>query len=86
MRLFQFIGLALISSVLVACGGNEKTVKAEVKEPAVGMANPASVKCVHKGGKLNIVKDEKGGEVGMCMFPNGAQCEEWAFFRGECKP
>ncbi|NOX63807.1 MAG: DUF333 domain-containing protein [Chloroflexi bacterium] len=21
----------------------------------------------------------------MCLFDDGSQCEEWAFFRGECK-
>ena len=54
--------------------------------PAVGMANPASVFCKEKGGQLKIEKDATGGEFGACVFPDGSQCEEWAFFRGECKP
>lgn len=85
MRLNQFIALAFVLGALVACGGTETTVKPENKV-RVGMANPASVKCVQKGGKLNIVKDKSGGEMGMCVFPSGKQCEEWALFRGECKP
>lgn len=49
------------------------------------MPNPASVNCVEKGGKLEIVKGQ-AGEIGMCLFPDGGACEEWALFRGECRP
>lgn len=51
-----------------------------------GMANPASVACVNGGGNLEIKTDATGGQYGMCNFPNGTSCEEWALFRGEgCK-
>ena len=51
-----------------------------------GIANPASVNCVNVGGTLKII-DSAGGQYGMCQFPNGTSCEEWALFRGEgCKP
>ena len=49
------------------------------------MANPASTFCVEQGYELEI-RDEAGGQVGYCIFPSGAECEEWAFFRGECSP
>jgi putative hemolysin len=53
---------------------------------AVGLANPASVNCEKVGGKVDIKKDATGAEYGMCLFPNGTSCEEWALFRGEgCK-
>jgi len=53
---------------------------------AVGLANPASVNCVNLNGTVQIKKDATGGEYGMCNFPNGTACEEWALFRGEgCK-
>lgn len=51
----------------------------------VGMANPASVYCVDKGGKLEIRTDKDGGQYGVCILPSGNECEEWKFFRGECK-
>lgn len=54
-------------------------------EPAPGLANPASVNCIDEGGRLEI-RSETGGEVGYCIFPNGVECEEWAFFRDECLP
>lgn len=53
--------------------------------PAVGMANPASVYCQQQGGKTDIRKTA-AGEVGYCVFPDKSECEEWAFYRGECKP
>jgi putative hemolysin len=51
----------------------------------IDMANPASVYCVDQGGELDI-RDQTGGQVGYCIFPDGSQCEEWAYFRGECSP
>jgi len=50
-----------------------------------GLANPASVKCIQDGGNLTILRDDMG-EYGVCTFSNGAKCEEWAYFRGECSP
>ena len=54
-------------------------------QESIGMPNPASVHCADEGGKLDI-RDEAGGQVGYCLFPDGSECEEWAFFRGECAP
>jgi putative hemolysin len=53
--------------------------------PAIGLPNPASVYCQQQGGKTDIRKTA-AGEVGYCVFPDKSECEEWAFFRGECKP
>jgi putative hemolysin len=54
-------------------------------EPALELANPASEYCLEQGGELEI-RDEEESQVGYCLFPNGAECEEWAFFRGGCVP
>ncbi len=59
-------------------------VEKPIEKPIVKIANPASTNCVEKGGKLDIVKDEAGGEVGMCTLQDGTVCEEWAYLRGEC--
>lgn len=48
------------------------------------LANPASQNCIEKGGKVTILKRGDGGQYGVCLFPNGGQCEEWALFRGDC--
>jgi hypothetical protein len=49
----------------------------------VQIANPASVHCIEQGGTLRIVIDTKG-QYGICTLPDGTECEEWAYFRGEC--
>lgn len=64
----------------------EPTPNQTATEPAVGVANPASVYCEEQGGQLEIRTDEDGNEVGYCIFPDGSECEEWAFYRGECSP
>ena len=48
--------------------------------PVVGMANPASVYCVQRGGALEIVKGP-AGERGMCHLADGTAVEEWELFR-----
>ncbi len=45
------------------------------------MANPASVYCVEKGGRVEIVKDAAGNQSGMCHLPGGEVIEEWALYR-----
>lgn len=49
-----------------------------------GLANPASVNCVNKGGELEFRENELG-TYGVCVTRDG-ECEEWAFFKGECDP
>jgi len=50
------------------------------------MPNPASVHCEQNGGKLDLRQDQSGGVTGVCVFPDGSECDEWAYFRNECKP
>ena len=52
----------------------------------IGMPNPASVYCEQQGGRLEIRTDAQGGQSGTCIFADGSECEEWAYFRGECAP
>ncbi|MFA6422248.1 MAG: DUF333 domain-containing protein [Candidatus Buchananbacteria bacterium] len=48
------------------------------------IANPASVNCKEKGGTSEIITKEDGSQYGNCKLPDGSECEEWAFMRGEC--
>lgn len=88
------IALFAVTAGLLLCrlfGGNESAEREgqragmdDAQENNAGLANPASVNCVEKGGVVEIKKDETGGEYGLCVFPDGKRCEEWAMFRGEC--
>jgi putative hemolysin len=48
--------------------------------------NPASVYCEQNGNKLEIHTADDGSQSGVCVFPDGKTCDEWAYFRGECGP
>jgi putative hemolysin len=62
------------------------TISSPIASPiaSVGIPNPAAVFCIEQGGKLDIRKTPEG-DVGYCTFEDKSECEEWAFFRGECK-
>ena len=54
--------------------------------PQAGLPNPASVYCRQGGNKLEIRTAADGSQYGICVFPDGSTCDEWAYFRGECGP
>jgi putative hemolysin len=53
--------------------------------PGVGLANPASVYCEQQGGRVEMRTNDEG-TYGVCVFSDGSECDEWAFYRGECSP
>lgn len=63
--------------IFSSCSSQEKT------EENVEIANPASTYCVENGGILDIRETDEG-QIGICVFESGIECEEWAFFREEC--
>ena len=78
-------GIILITALLVllmgcAPSGGEAT---PTSEPG-SLPNPASKYCVDQGYELEIRTDEAGNQYGVCIFPDGSECEEWEYFRGEC--
>lgn len=74
---FLLIGIM----VLASCGSGQST-----PTPAAELPNPASVFCEKNGGKVDMRQDAAGGVAGICVFKDGSECDEWAYFRGECKP
>jgi putative hemolysin len=71
-RIFTFI---IILMALTACTAGQAQA---------GMPNPASVYCTQKGNKLEIRTASDGSQSGVCVFPDGSTCDEWAYYRGEC--
>jgi putative hemolysin len=59
-------------------------IRQAVSSENIQIANPASVYCVQSGYTLEIRTAAGGGQYGVCIFPDGSECEEWAFFRNEC--
>ena len=50
------------------------------------LANPAAVYCGEQGYVSEIRTAEDGSQSGVCIFPDGSVCDEWAYFRDECAP
>lgn len=78
-----FFRLFILAGILItaACGSGQGT-----SAPEQNMPNPASVYCEQNGGTLEFRQDAAGGVAGVCKFPDGSECDEWAYFRGECNP
>lgn len=52
----------------------------------VNMPNPAAAYCEQNGYEHDIRNADDGSQSGVCVFPDGSTCDEWAYFRGECSP
>ena len=50
-----------------------------------GLPNPASVKCEDDGYKTEIRTLDDGSQYSVCVFED-SECDEWQYFREECKP
>ena len=83
-RIFTF---TIILMTLTACSifQVQHTESASTEMP-VGMPNPATVYCDQNGNTHEIHTAADGGQTGVCIFPDGSTCDEWAYFRGECGP
>jgi putative hemolysin len=71
------ITFTIIMMALTACAA---------PQTQAGMPNPASLYCEQNGNKLEIQTAADGSQSGVCVFPNGSTCDEWAYYRGECGP
>ncbi len=65
---------------LFGCGTKEPT---DQPVGGVGLANPASVYCEGLGYELELRTDDIGS-YGVCIFPDGSECDEWDFLAGRC--
>ncbi|MDH4118236.1 MAG: DUF333 domain-containing protein [Acidimicrobiia bacterium] len=77
MRSLPVTGTTIMLLVLLSgCSGPD--------QPEI--ANPASVFCEEHDGTVEIRADSDGSQTGYCVFDDGTECEEWAYYRGECEP
>ena len=81
--------LIIVLTALAACTVLPTQVAPEpaaTDMPQAGMPNPASVYCRQGGNQLEIRTAADGSQYGICVFPDGSICDEWAHYRGECGP
>ena len=83
------ITLLLVGAIaLTGCKGSQEEpvptpfIEGE-EDPFIGIPNPASFYCQEMGYELDL-RDAEGGTEGICIMPNGAECEEWDFLAGSC--
>jgi putative hemolysin len=84
-KIFTF---TIILMALTACTSLrvQTSDPAATEIPLANMPNPASAYCEQNGNTLEIQTAEDGSQSGICVFPDGSTCDEWAYFRGECGP
>jgi putative hemolysin len=84
-RIFTF---TIVLMALTACTSFrvQTSDSAGTEIPQANMPNPASLFCEQNGNTLEIRTAEDGSQAGVCVFPDGSTCDEWAYFRGECGP
>lgn len=83
-RIFTFVIVLLL---LTACAAPKTQVTPEpatTDTPQASMPNPASVYCEQTGNQLEIRTAADGSQNGICVFPDGSTCDEWAYYQGEC--
>ena len=88
--LFKLTFFVLLAAILIG-GCSKKPAPTNTSVPSTegetnraGLANPASVNCEEKGGKLEFRDRSELGQYGVCVFEDNRQCEEWALLGGEC--
>jgi inhibitor of cysteine peptidase len=84
VRRWLIVASILGTLVLGACGAEPTPTPATFDSP-LGLPNPASQYCEDEGYTLEM-RTDADGTTGYCIFPDGSECEEWAFYRGECAP
>ncbi len=77
----QSLLITMAAASLAACGTQQTAAPTQPAQPAIGLANPASVYCASLGGKSEIRQAADGGNYSMCHLPDGTVLEEWALFR-----
>jgi len=83
----RIITFVIILMALTACAAQQTQATPDptaTDMPQVGMPNPASLYCEQNGNKLEIRTAADGSQNGICIFPDGSACDEWAYYRGEC--
>jgi len=64
----------------------EEVVTVPATPGDIELPNPAAAYCEEQGYTLETRTSADGGQYSVCVFPDGSECEEWAFYRGECGP
>ena len=77
-KLNLIVYIVLLAVWLAGC-----VPEVQSENPPANMANPASVYCQGLGFKEETHQNELG-QYGVCVFPDGSECDSWDFLEGRC--
>jgi len=77
-KLNLIVSFVLLAVLIIGCVPDDQP-----ENPPVDMANPASVYCQGLGFREETRQDELG-QYGVCVFPDGSECDSWDFLAGRC--
>lgn len=64
--------------------GGGKCAEVYAEKENLSIPNPAAEYCIKQGYSSEVKIREDGSQYGVCIFPDGEECDEWSYFRGEC--
>jgi putative hemolysin len=85
----KFFTFTILLLALTACTTHPTqpvVVPVSTELPQANMPNPASAYCAQQGYTSEIRIAADGSQSGVCIFPDGSECDDWAYYRGECAP
>ena len=72
--------VAIIFTGFPAAPGGEGTAPT----PTPQIPNPAAVYCKNLNYTYEIRTNPDGSQYGVCILPDGTECDEWSYYRGIC--
>ncbi len=81
--------VVLLCGLMVGCQpADTESDEAPTPVPTdgAGLPNPAAEYCQEQGYDYEIRTAADGSQSGVCIFADGNECDEWAFYRSECGP
>ena len=96
-KIFSLSGLVLLTVMVAACGTgnggtneesgmpNPASVFCEEQGGRLEMRQESEPVVVEGEGDSPPRENAGGGSYGVCVFPDGSECEEWALFNGKCE-
>ncbi len=86
-KILKILCMILLSTFILGCKAQVDATPTETMgTDEAAIANPAAVYCENQGYHVEVRTDADGNQYGLCIFPDGSECDEWAYFRGECAP
>jgi putative hemolysin len=72
------------NSCILNISNNTEIDQHNFSKEYVVTANPASLYATDMGCRHKLITGKQGGQIGICILPDGKECTEWDFYRGKC--